>query len=77
MNEFKIDKINSDKKILFIDVPNADKTVAIVRNHKRIFVAFYPMSKITDKPIKSILCLDAEGYNADNDNGGENESIVT
>jgi len=61
-NTFKIDKINSDEECLFIDIPNADKTVVITRDDKGIVVDVFPMSKVVDKPITSTWCLDTEGY---------------
>ena len=61
-NTFKIDKINSDEEYLFIDIPNADKTVGIKRDDEGIVLDVFPMSKVVDEPITSTWCLDTEGY---------------
>lgn len=61
-NTFKIDKINSDEEYLFIDIPNADKTVVIKRDDEGIVLDVFPMSKVVDEPITSTWCLDTEGY---------------
>tara|TARA_R100000458_G_scaffold59014_2_gene68421 strand:- start:910 stop:1104 length:195 start_codon:yes stop_codon:yes gene_type:complete len=59
-NTFKIDKTNSDEKYLFIDIPNADKTVVIKRDDEGIVVDVFPMSRVVDEPITSTWCLDTD-----------------
>jgi len=54
MSTFKIDEINSDEECLYVDIPNADKTIVIKIDNQEVILDIYPMSKVVDQPIKSI-----------------------
>ena len=54
MNKFKIDEINSDEEYLYIDIPNANKTIVIQIDNDEILLECYPMYEIVNKPIKTI-----------------------
>ena len=52
-DEFKIDYTNSDNEFLYIDVPNANKTIAIQIDNDEIILEIYPMYEVVDA-IKTI-----------------------
>ena len=53
MNAFKIDYTNSDQEHIYIDVPNANKTIVIQIDNDEIILEVYPMYEIADS-IKTI-----------------------